>query len=115
MAPAAERLRQAVDALISSMLIGRLAAAVARVPIRVAMIPSPLQLESATLRKIDLLTYRLDDRLLAGCQYTNDLYASFGVPGRYRRTVGYGIDPAGFDPADADRRRVRRELGLADG
>jgi glycosyltransferase involved in cell wall biosynthesis len=37
------------------------------------------------------------------------------VSDRFRRTVGYGIDPAGFDPAAADRGRVRRELGLADG
>ncbi len=36
------------------------------------------------------------------------------MPERYRRTVGYGIDPAGFDPAAADATRVRRELGLAD-
>jgi glycosyltransferase involved in cell wall biosynthesis len=101
--------------IFSSMLIGRLAAAIARVPIRVAMIASPLHLESVALRRLDLWTRRLDHRLLAGCQYTNDLYGSFGVPARGRRTVGYGIDPAGFDPAAADGARVRRELGLADG
>jgi glycosyltransferase involved in cell wall biosynthesis len=97
------------------MLIGRVAAAIARVPIRVAMIASPLQLESVALRRLDLWTHRLDHRLLAGCQYTDDLYRSLGVAERYRRTVSYGIDPAGFDPAAADGRRVRRELGLADG
>jgi glycosyltransferase involved in cell wall biosynthesis len=101
--------------VFSSMLIGRVAAAIARVPIRVAMIASPLQLESVALRRLDLWTHRLDHRLLAGCQYTDDLYRSLGVAERYRRTVSYGIDPAGFDPAAADGRRVRRELGLADG
>jgi glycosyltransferase involved in cell wall biosynthesis len=101
--------------IFSSMLIGRVAAAIARVPIRVAMIASPLQLESVALRRIDLWTHRLDDRLLAGCEYTNDLYRRLGVSERRRRTVSYGIDPTGFDPAAADRRRVRRELGLADG
>ena len=101
--------------IFSSMLIGRVAAAIARVPIRVAMIASPLHLESVALRRIDLWTHSLDHRLLAGCQHTNDLYRSLGVGGRYRRTVGYGIDPAGFDPAAADGRRVRRELGIADG
>jgi glycosyltransferase involved in cell wall biosynthesis len=100
--------------VFSSMLIGRVAAAIARVPIRVAMIASPLQLESVALRRIDLWTHRLDHRLLAGCQYTDDLYRRLGVSERYRRTVSYGIDPAGFDPAAADGRRVRRELGLAD-
>jgi glycosyltransferase involved in cell wall biosynthesis len=100
--------------VFSSMLIGRLAAAIARVPIRVAMIASPLHLESLALRRLDLWTHRLDHRLLAGCQHTNDLYRSLGVAQRYRRTVGYGIDPAGFDPAAANARRVRRELALAD-
>jgi glycosyltransferase involved in cell wall biosynthesis len=100
--------------IFSSMLIGRIAGAIARVPVRVAMIAGPLQLEAPVLRKLDLLTYRLEHRILAGCQYTNDLYGHFGVPAGYRRTVGYGIDPAGFDPARADRRKVRRELGLAD-
>jgi glycosyltransferase involved in cell wall biosynthesis len=60
------------------------------------------------------MTHRLDHRLLAGCQYTNDLYGRLGVPERYRRTVRYGIDAERFDPAAADGRRVRRALGLAD-
>ena len=101
--------------IFSSMLIGRVAAVIARVPIRVAMIASPLHLESVALRRIDLWTHRLDHRLLAGCQHTNDLYGSLGVSERFRRTVGYGIDPTGFEPAAANGRRVRRELGLADG
>jgi glycosyltransferase involved in cell wall biosynthesis len=100
--------------IFSSMLIGRVAGVIARVPVRVAMIASPLQLESALLRRLDLLTYRLDHRILAGCQHTNDLYRRIGVPARHLRTVGYGVDPAGFDPARADRRRLRRELGLAE-
>jgi glycosyltransferase involved in cell wall biosynthesis len=98
--------------IFSSMLIGRIAGAIARVPVRMAMIASPLQLESELLRKLDLATYRLEHRLLAGCQHTNDVYGRFGVPDRYLRTVGYGIDPAGFDPAQGDGGRVRRELGL---
>jgi glycosyltransferase involved in cell wall biosynthesis len=100
--------------IFSSILIGRVAGAIARVPMRVAMIPGPLQLESPLLRRLDLLTYRLEHRILAGCQYTNDLYAQFDVPAKYRRTVSYGVDPTGFDPARADPARVRRELGLSD-
>jgi glycosyltransferase involved in cell wall biosynthesis len=100
--------------VFSSMLIGRVAGAIARVPVRVAMIAGPLHLESLALRRLDLWTHRLDHRLLAGCQHTNDLYGRLGVAARYRRTVGYGIDPAGFDPAKADGGRVRRELGLGD-
>jgi glycosyltransferase involved in cell wall biosynthesis len=100
--------------IFSSMLIGRLAGAIARVPVRVAMIASPLHLESRMLRKLDLGSYRLEHRLLAGCQYTNELYGRLGVPARYRTTVGYGVDPTAFDPEQADRAGIRRELGLAD-
>jgi len=100
--------------IFSSMLIGRIAGALARVPVRVAMIASPLHLESPLLRRLDLSTYRLEHRLLAGCEYTNELYGRVGVPERYRRTVGYGIDPTDFDVAKADPGRVRRELGLAE-
>jgi glycosyltransferase involved in cell wall biosynthesis len=100
--------------VFSSMLIGRVAGVIARVPVRVAMIAGPLHLEAVALRRLDLLTHRLDHRLMAGCQHTNDLYGRLGVPARRRRTVGYGVDPAGFNPAKADGRRVRRELGLGD-
>jgi glycosyltransferase involved in cell wall biosynthesis len=99
--------------VFSSMLIGRLGATVARVPMSVAMVAGPLHLESHFLRKIDIWTHRLDDRLLAGCQYTNDLYRDLGVSSGRRRTVAYGIDPAGFDPRLGDGERVRRELGLS--
>jgi glycosyltransferase involved in cell wall biosynthesis len=99
--------------IFSSMLIGRIAGALARVPVRVAMIASPLHLESPLLRMLDLSTYRLEHRLLAGCEFTNELYGQVGVPERYRRTVGYGIDPTDFDVAKADPGRVREELGLA--
>lgn len=100
--------------IFSSMLVGRLAGAIARVPVRVAMVASPLHLESEFLKRLDLATYRLDDRLLAGCEYTDDLYARFGVPERYRAIVRYGIDPSGFDPETANPGRIRREFGLSD-
>jgi glycosyltransferase involved in cell wall biosynthesis len=101
--------------LVNSMVIARLAGAIARVPIRVSMIAGPLHLESRWFRKIDTATYRLDDRILAGCQYTNDLYAEIGVPASKRTTVGYGIDPSEYDPSLADRFRVRHEFGISDG
>jgi glycosyltransferase involved in cell wall biosynthesis len=100
--------------VFSSMLVGRIAGAMARVPVRVAMIASPLHLESQLLRRLDLWTYRLEHRLLAGCGYTDELYGRHGVPPRYRRVVGYGIDPTDFDLAKADPGRVRREIGLTD-
>jgi glycosyltransferase involved in cell wall biosynthesis len=100
--------------LFPSMMIARLAGFFARVPIRVSMVANPLHLEYAWSQKLDLLTHRLDDRILAGCQYTNDLYANLGVRVSKRTTVGYGIDPHGYDPTVADGPRVRRELGISE-
>ena len=114
MARLLRRLR--VDAVHSHILwssvVVRLAGALARVPVRVSHAVSPLQLEAPKLRRLDLATARLDHRVLAGCHHTEELYARFGVPASRHRTVGYGVDPAGFDPATADGGRVRRELGL---
>ena len=100
--------------LVSSMVIARIAGVLAGVPVRVSMIAAPMHLESRAFRKLDTATYRLDDRILAGCQYTNDLYARLGIPARKRTTVGYGVDPHGYRPDLADRARVRREFGIAD-
>jgi glycosyltransferase involved in cell wall biosynthesis len=100
--------------LVPSMVMTRIAGALARVPIRVSMIASPLHLESPKLRKLDAATYRLDDRILAGCQFTKDLYRELGFRPEKVTTVGYGIDPFGYDPSRADGSRVRRELGIAE-
>lgn len=99
--------------VISSILVGRLAGAMARVPLRVAMVPGPYHLDSTWLRRADIATHRLDHRLIAGAQRTDDLYARAGVAARRRRVVSYGVDPAQFDPAAADPARVRAELGIA--
>jgi glycosyltransferase involved in cell wall biosynthesis len=98
--------------IFSSMLVTRLASTIARVPVSVAMIAGPLHLESPKIRRLDFATMRFEDRLLAGCRYTYDLYLELGAEPEMVRTVGYGIDPAGFDPAAADGARVRRELGV---
>jgi glycosyltransferase involved in cell wall biosynthesis len=100
--------------VFTSMLVGRLAGWMARVPLRVAMIPGPYHLEAPLLRRLDLATLRLDHRLVAGCARTDELYAELGVPAGQRRTVGYGVDPAGFEPDAVDGLSFRREIGVAD-
>lgn len=110
-----ERIDIAHTHVISSILIGRIAGAMAHVPVRVAMVPGPYHLESDYLRRADLATQWLDHRLIAGSQRTDDLYAEHGVPARRRRVVSYGADRDGFDPAQADPARLRRELGLEPG
>jgi glycosyltransferase involved in cell wall biosynthesis len=97
----------------NTMIIGRLAATIARVPIRVTMVPGPFHLESEILTRMDLVTSRLEHRLIGGSKAVERLYAEAGVPPSRRDYVPYGADPADRNPGTADRARVRREFGLA--
>lgn len=98
--------------VITSILVGRIAAFLARVPIRVAMVAGPYQLEAPAFRRLDLGTLWMDHRVLCGCAHTNQLYAGLGVPARRRTQVSYGVEPSEFDPDRTDRARFREELGL---
>lgn len=100
--------------IYSSMIVFRIAGAIARVPIRVSMIPAPMPLDVPLMRRLDLATWRLDHRILGGCGYTSRRYVELGVPASRVRTVPYGIDPGGFDPEAANRQRVRNEWGISD-
>ncbi len=100
--------------IFNSILIGRFAAALARVPVRVAMVPGPYHLEAPFTRRIDLLTHRLDHRLVGGSQHIDDLYREFGVDQRRLHPVSYGADPAIFDAAVAHPDRIRREFHLSE-
>ena len=95
-----------------SILVGRLGAALARIPVRVAMVPGPYHLETRILRRMDLATSRLDHRLICGSRRIEALYAEAGVPARRRTFVHYGADPREFDPARADADRIRTEFGF---
>jgi glycosyltransferase involved in cell wall biosynthesis len=99
--------------LFNAVLIGRLAAWTARVPIRVAMIPGPAHVESRFTARLDRLTGWIDHRTVAGCEYTRSLYRAMGVPASRLTRIYYGADASRFDAARADGARVRRELGVA--
>jgi glycosyltransferase involved in cell wall biosynthesis len=96
-----------------SILVGRLGGALARVPVRLAMVPGPYHLEVPVLRRMDVTTSRLDHRLICGSRRIEELYAEAGVPARRRTFVHYGADPREFDPARADGARIRAEFGFA--
>jgi glycosyltransferase involved in cell wall biosynthesis len=101
--------------VFASIIVARLAGTIARVPVRIAMIPGPYHLEAPAMRRFDLATWRLDHRLVAGCERTNELYAQARVPASRRRTVGYGVDPTSFDPRTASGTRIREQLGVPAG
>ena len=100
--------------IFNAILIGRIAGALARVPVRIAMVPGPYHLEAPFTRRIDLATLRLDRCVVGGSQYTDDLYAALGVPAQQHRCIPYGADPTVFDPRRADPGRIRREFGVLD-
>lgn len=82
--------------------------------LHVAGIAGPRHLEAAFTRSIDRLTWRLDDRIVGGCEHAVDLYRAMHVPEDRLACVYYGPRAELFDPARADRDGVRRELGIAD-
>jgi glycosyltransferase involved in cell wall biosynthesis len=99
--------------IFNSIVIGRLAAWIARVPHRVAMVPGPLHLEAPFTRWVDRLTWWMDDRVISGCKWTRDRYRALGMTEPRLACIGYGADAARFDPTRSDAARVRRELGVA--
>jgi glycosyltransferase involved in cell wall biosynthesis len=89
--------------LFHSMIIGRISAWFADVPIRFSMIAGPFHLEAYTPRWIDRWTCWLDTAIIASCQYTRSLYRKIGVPARRLEVIYYGPDERKFDPARAIR------------
>jgi glycosyltransferase involved in cell wall biosynthesis len=111
--------RQRVDVVhthvFNTIMSGRIAAWLARVPCRVSMIPAPLHLEAPFTRWADRLTWWMDHHVIAGSEWTRDCYRALGMNERRLACVSYGADSARFDPALADPDRLRRELGIASG
>jgi glycosyltransferase involved in cell wall biosynthesis len=111
--------RERVDVVhthvFNTIMIGRVAAWLARVPCRVSMIPGPLHLEAPFTRLADKLTWWMDHHVIAGSEWTRERYRALGMSERRLACVSYGANAARFDPARVDHERVRRELGLAPG
>jgi glycosyltransferase involved in cell wall biosynthesis len=98
--------------IFNTMIIGRVAAWLARVPCRVSMVPGPLHLEAPFTRAIDRLTCWMDHRVVAGCAFTYAKYEALGLAPPQLQCIPYGVDPALFDPARADGAAARRALGI---
>jgi glycosyltransferase involved in cell wall biosynthesis len=111
--------RERVDVVhthvFNTMIIGRLAAWLARVPCRVAMVTGPLHLEAPFTRWADRMTWWMDHQVIAGSRWTRDRYLALGRPEHRLACVSYGANAARFDPSRADPDRVRRELEIAPG
>jgi glycosyltransferase involved in cell wall biosynthesis len=101
--------------IFNTMIIGRIAAWLARVPCRVSMVPGPLHLEAPFTRAIDRLTCWMDHRVVAGCAFTYAKYKDLGLTTPQLQCIPYGVEPERFDPARADGAAVRRSLGISTG
>ena len=79
----------------------------------VAGITGPRHLEAAVTRMADRLTWRADDLIVCGCEYSASLYRRLGVPHERISCAYYGSPAESFEPATVDREAFRRELGIS--
>lgn len=109
--------RERVDVVhthvFNTIMIGRVAAWLARVPCRVSMITGPLHLEAPFTRWADRMTWWMDHQVIAGSQWTRDRYSALGMSERRLACVSYGANADNFDPSRVNGERVRRELRIA--
>lgn len=101
--------------LLPSVVMARIAAWIADVPIVFGVNAGPLTLESDLFRPIEIGTAFCDTRTIASCTYTRELFIRNGIPESKTALVYYTTDQTRFDPAAADGERVRRELGIEPG
>jgi glycosyltransferase involved in cell wall biosynthesis len=108
--------RQRVDVvhnhLVSANIWGRIAAWVARVPVRVTQWPGPLPLEIPTSRRIELALAWMDSALIAASTATQRIYQRYPHTRNKIKLIYYGFPFERFDPA-IDGGPTRRALGIA--
>jgi glycosyltransferase involved in cell wall biosynthesis len=97
--------------LFHSMVIGRIAAWFADVPVRFSMIAGPFHLEAYTPRWIDRFTCWMDTAIIASCEYTRTLYQRMGIPEERLAVIYYGPDETKFDPSATMPANLRAEYG----
>src|SRR3954454_6453510 len=97
--------------LFHSMIIGRVAAWLADVPVRLTLGAAPFSLEAYTPRWIDRATFWMDTLLIGSCRYTLQLYRALGVRAERLALVYSGPAERVFDPAALPSAGIRRALG----
>jgi len=100
--------------LFHSMVIGRIGAWLADVPVRLSMVAGPFHLEAYTPRWIDGSTQWMDTALIPSCDWTRKLYRSLGVADERLAVIYYGPDEEKFNPANHHAAELRAEFGWGD-
>lgn len=98
--------------LFHSMVIGRIAAWLADVPVRLSMIAGPFHLEAYTPRWIDASTQWMDTALIPSCGFSRELYLAMGVSPERLHVIYYGPDETKFEPSRPSASDLRKEYGF---
>lgn len=94
--------------LFHSMVVGRIAAWMANVPVRLSMVAGPFHLNAYTSRWIDRTTCWMDTAILPSCQYSRTIYRDLGVSDERLSVIYYGPDAHHFDPSLVESAELRR-------
>ena len=97
--------------IFMSMLLGRVAAWLADVPVRLSMISGPFHLEAYTSRWIDRATWWMETMLIPSCEASVRLCQAMGVPKERLALIYYSVDETKFDPRKAGKANLRRQFG----
>jgi glycosyltransferase involved in cell wall biosynthesis len=97
--------------LFHSMLMGRIAAWLADVPVRLTMVANPRHFDVPAARWIDRSTCWMDTALIASCEYTRTHYRALGVNESRIILIYYGPDASRFDPQSVAPVDLRQEYG----
>ncbi|SFZ80763.1 Glycosyltransferase involved in cell wall bisynthesis [Devosia enhydra] len=100
--------------LFHSMVIGRFAAWLADVPVRLSMVAGPFHLEAYTSKWIDGSTQWMETALIPSCEFTRSIYKSMGVEEDRLKLIYYGPDETKFDPDGHQAVPIREQYGWPD-
>lgn len=100
--------------LFNAMIIGRVSAWLADVPLRFAMIAGPFHLEAATPSWVDKATAWMDTMLFPSCEYSKQLYCKMGIPAKKLSVVYYGPNEERFNPYVTSPAGLRKEFNWPD-
>lgn len=97
--------------VFATTMIGRPAAWLAGVPVRLAMIAGPFQLEAQTSRWIDRATWWMDTMLIPSCERSVQLCRDMGISAERLSLIYYTPDQGKFDPAQTVSVGIREQFG----
>lgn len=100
--------------IFTSMLLGRVAAWLADVPVRLSMISGPFHLEAHTSRWIDRSTQWMETMLIPSCEESVRLCQTMGVSRERLALIYYSVDETKFDPRKVELANLRQRFGWDD-